>query len=188
MVDQFGNQIPANYMTPAIYWAAQPDIVRTTIQPLMAGPDAWPAAIKLSMAGYSIDKAIMVYGWNPVLVMAERLADGFKAVQSIAAEPLPGHIKVSLDAADYPAADPPPPPPDVTDMVQLVNGAPLLLWTMGGLNYWASGPGCYDAHTGQIKTGINGKPFAQGGVTYTAVVTDPAQMMGFSRVFMTTPA
>jgi hypothetical protein len=197
--DVYGNQIPANPMTPEIYWLAQPDIVRTTMQPAMGTPDAWPAAIKLSMAGYAIDKAIMVYGWNPVLVMAERMAQpDFKGyVQSIAAEPLPGHIKVSLDAKDYPPAHPPVPVPSVTDMVQVtivydsaghvVSRTPVFLWTAGALNYFAPGAGCYDP-SGQIRLGINGKQFTQDGVVYTADVRPPEEMMGFARIFMTTPA
>ncbi len=194
-VDVYGNTIPANPMTPDIYWSAQPDIVRTTMQPLMGSADAWPAAINLSMRGYTIDKAIMVYGWNPVLVMAERKADGFAFVQSIAAEPLPGHIKVSLDAADYPPAHPPVPAPNVTDMVQVtvvydklgnvVSRTPVFLWTLAPLSYWAPGPGCYDASG--IKHGINGKEFTQDGVVYTADVRPPEEMMGISRVFMVTP-
>ncbi len=184
-------------MTPEIYWKSVPDIVRTTMQPVMGGPDAWPAAIKLSMAGYVIDKAIMVYGWNPMLVMSERMAQwDFKGfVQSIAGEPLPGHIKVSLAAADYAPVDPPVPVANVTDMVDtiivrdsrgdIVSSAPRLLWTVNGKNYFAPGPGCMDAHG--IKPSINGKQFEQDGVTYTAEVTDPEQMAGFTRVFMTTP-
>ncbi len=186
-VDNWGNQIPANPMTPEIYWAAQPDIVRTTMQPLGGGPDAWPAAIKLSMEGYVIDKAIMVYGWSAPLVMAMRMSLGFKFVQSIAAEPLPGKIKVSLDANDYPAVDVPPAPPNVTDMVGtiVVNNqlVPNLLWTMDNVSYFAPGPACYGPHGVIVQTG---QQYVQDGVTYTALVK--VGPLGLPQVFMTTTA
>jgi len=185
--DNFGNQIPANPMTPEIYQASLPDIVRTTMQPLAGTPDAWPAAIKLSLQGYVIDKAIQVYGWNPVLVMSMRIALGLKFVQSIAAEPLPGKIKVSLDAADYPAVDIPPAPPNVTDMVGtiVVNNqiVPNLLWTMDNVSYFAPGPGCYGPHGVKVQTG---QQFVQDGVTYTALVK--VGPLGLPQVFMTTTA
>jgi hypothetical protein len=193
-IDSFGNQIPANPMTPDIYWAAQHHIVTSTMQKVMGSPDAWAAGIKLSIAGYPIDKATMIYGWNPVLVMSMRASLGLKFVQTIAAEALPGRIKVSMDAADYPPADPPPAAPNVTDMVGTIEIpgepgqpptiVPNLLWTVNQKSYFAPGPGCYDAHG--IKADINGKKFIQDGIEYTAEVHSGDEMMGFARVFMTT--
>jgi len=168
VADVFG--IPNVSLTDQIYWASVPDAVRNTMLPLRGSPGASAAGKALAMQGYIIDVPIMVFGWSAPLVMAIRVADGYTYVASglMAYMPppgkdLPGAIKVSVDAADYPPADPPPPPPDTTTMVA------SLLWTdPGGTSHFAPGPGAYNA--GGIAVS-NGQKFTQAGVVYTAVVT-----------------
>src|SRR5579863_6190212 len=139
--------------------------------PLRGSPGASAAGKALAMQGYIIDVPIMVFGWSAPLVMAIRVADGYIYVASglMAYMPppgtdLPGAIKVSIDEADYPPADPPPPPVDTTTMVA------GLLWTdeTKGLSYFAPGPGAYNAKGIAVT---NGQEFTIGGVVYTAVVT-----------------
>lgn len=91
------------------------------------------AAQPLDSAGLVVDMQIDIWGWDPVLVMAARKQYGFPWVPnafqpnlvdplatgvipsgSVATDmrrPWPRSIKVSVDAADYPAFAPPPPPP-----------------------------------------------------------------------------
>ncbi len=88
-------------------------------------------AADLAQKGFTIDVPIMVWGWDPYLVMQLRVQFGYTWVPSalqpqVAVPPgLPGFgnlpaydplhppagsIRVSLNVADYPPFDPPPPP------------------------------------------------------------------------------
>ncbi len=196
MLDNFGNVVPANLLTVDKYWAAQHKVVRDTMPKIMGSGDAaWTAGRALAMQGYVIDPAIMVLGWNPLLVMQTRLADRLLFTQSLNREPLPGRIPSSINADDYPAIDQPAPTPapnlaGLVDMVvvrdndgNVVSSTPNLLWTANGRNYFAPGPGCYGPHGVVV---VDGKPYVNpdDGVTYTADVKQ--DMMGLFRVFMTT--
>jgi len=95
--------------------------------------------IQLALQGYTIDVPIMIYGWDPCLVMQLRQQFGYTWVPSALQAPVaiapgvivpgqvaynpnppypPGSIKVSTNVSDYPPfTPPPPPPPPVTDYV-----------------------------------------------------------------------
>lgn len=82
----------------------------------------------LAVQGFAVDVPIMVYGWDPYLVMKLRSEAGYTWVPTAlqpavtiapglgapgaqaydAKNPPKGSIKVSLDVADYPPYDPPP--------------------------------------------------------------------------------
>ncbi len=179
------------------YWAAQHKVVRDAMVPIMGSGDvAWTTGRMLAMQGYVIDPAIMVLGWNPVLVMQTRLADRLPFTQSLSREPLPGRIPSSINADDYPSVDQPMVPvvnlAGIIDMVvvrdrdgNVVSSTPNLLWTVGGKNYFAPGPGCYGPHGVAV---VDGKSYLNpdDGTTFTADVKQ--DMMGLFRVFMTTLA
>jgi hypothetical protein len=188
MPDVFG--IPNVTLTDAIYEAHTPHAIRDALWKLRGSPEAIPVARVLAIKGYIIDVPIMVWGWSAPLVMATRMADGFQycasALMGYMPSPgqnLPGAIRVSVDAADYPAIDKPAPPPDTTSMVDviivrdkdgnIVSETPNLLWVdPDGTGHFAPGPGAYAAG---IPGGIrvhNHDRFTQQGVVYTAEVTD----------------
>lgn len=196
--DNFGNVIPAHPLTVDIYWAAQHKVVRDTMMKVMGqGAPAWAAGQALAIQGYVVDPAIMILGWNPTLVMATRLSNRLAFVQSLSREPLPGRILSSINADDYPPVDQPAPTPapnlaGLVDMIvtrdkdqNIISSIPNLLWTTGGFNYFAPGPGCYGPHGVAV---VDGKSYLNpdDGVTYTADVKQ--DMMGLFRVFMKTPA
>ena len=122
----------SNTLTDKIYWDSKdPRIVALAD---IADPDARvSAAVVLDKTGLVIDRQIDLWRWQPSLVMALRKADGypwspnafqpnllnpFKLVSGPSTDmtqPWPRSIKVSTDAADYPAFAPPPPPLPVSN-------------------------------------------------------------------------
>jgi hypothetical protein len=70
-------------------------------------------AADLAQKGFTIDVPIMVWGWDPYLVMQLRTQFGYtwvpSALQPQIAVPA-GSIRVSMNPADYPPFDPPTPP------------------------------------------------------------------------------
>lgn len=105
----------------AAYWAAQrPEVVALLTVADQTTRDNQAAA--LAMQGFIIDVPIMVWGWDPYLVMQMRQQFGYtwvpSALQPSVAEapgvnqagtvsynplaPPPGSVKVSLNLADYP--------------------------------------------------------------------------------------
>jgi len=110
------------------YWAAQPPAVRAL--PSIDDPDQRISrGADLASKGYTIDVPIMVWGWDPYLVMKLRSGFGYTWVPSALqpavtiapglsapgavpydpAHPPAGAIKVSVNIADYPPFDPPVP-------------------------------------------------------------------------------
>jgi hypothetical protein len=180
--DVFG--IPNVTLTDTIYMDSVPKTIVDTLWKLRGSPDAMPVAKKLALQGFIIDVPIMVWGWSAPLVMAMRIADGYKYVASglmdfmpAPGQALPGAIKVSIDATDYPSLVVIPPPPDVTTMVG------SFLWEdADGTKHFAPGPGAYDTKGIAVR---NGQQFNQGGVIYTADVTDGSSMMGIIVVHFT---
>lgn len=181
---------PEATLTPDIYWANKPPQVRALrgMDPLLVGL----SAKQLADQGFIIDVPIMVYQWEPVTVMGIRQQDGFTWVPSgkqpnIAVMPglsLPGlpvydpshppanSIKISIDAADYPAFDPPPPPPPPLDTH--VVGAKSSWGNLYGYGpgAWADDPKRPGEKTwcinGKYGADINGQEVTQEGVTYVA--------------------
>ncbi len=156
-----------------VYRAAQPPEIRalmdmhnpeevhvvntstTTSQPVSSGPpptqdEINARAAALAQKGFTIDVPIMVWGWDPYLVMQLRQQFGYTWVPSALQpnvavapglpgfgnlppydpnHPPPGSIKVSLNISDYPPFDPPMPvTPDPA-----ANSDPVGLQTLGTL-------------------------------------------------------
>ncbi|MBZ5609309.1 MAG: hypothetical protein LAP38_13685 [Acidobacteriia bacterium] len=109
------------------------------LRELMAMPDGSPAdaaaktqrASDLAQKGFTVDVPIMVWNWDPYLVMQLRQQFGYTWVPSALQPPITvapglpgfgtlssydplhppaGSIRVSLNLADYPPFDPPAPP------------------------------------------------------------------------------
>jgi hypothetical protein len=112
------------------YWASQPPEVQALQN--IADPEQRAAeAAELATSGFTIDVPIMVWGWDPYLVMTMRAQEGYTWVPSALQSPIsiapgitqpgvvpynpsdppPGSITVSTNIADYPPYTPPPPPP-----------------------------------------------------------------------------
>ncbi len=110
----------------AAYWASQPPEVQAL--QTIADPDQRATqAAALATNGFTIDVPIMVWGWDPYLMMTLRAQFGYTWVPSalqppvtiapglaqpgvVAYDPLhppPGSIKVSTNIADYPPFNPP---------------------------------------------------------------------------------
>lgn len=114
------------------YWASQPPEIQAlqTIDPAQRATQA----ATLATNGFIIDVQIMVWGWDPYLVMSMRAQYGYTWVPSALqppisiapgltepgvvpynpADPPPGSIKVSTNIADYPPYAPPTPPPSTS--------------------------------------------------------------------------
>ncbi len=138
------------YLTQEIYRASRPDALQPLFDMTGGGPERQALAQKLEDDGYVIDKGIDVYGWAADLVMAERLHLGLKTAPA-ANENLPGSIKVSIDAADYPPIHPAAAPiPPVTATVGAESPTP-------GVYTWT--PADFDGH---------GKPIFPEGAHQTA--------------------
>ena len=134
------------------------------LRELMALPDANDAdhdaktkrAVELAQKGFSVDVPVMVWGWDPYLVMQLRQQFGYTWVPSALQPPvavapgLPGFgtsapydpknppagsIRVSLNLADYPPFDPPAPAgpqsPVIDDPVGLQSVGVLYLSVAG---------------------------------------------------------
>jgi hypothetical protein len=103
------------------YWASQPPEIQALQQ--ISDPNQRAAqAATLATSGFIIDVPIMVWGWDPYLVMTMREQMGYAWVPSALqppiaiapgntelgvapynpADPPPGSIKVSTNIADYP--------------------------------------------------------------------------------------
>lgn len=157
------------------YWAHQDPQVRALRT--MHDPELSTKAHELADAGELIDVPIMVWQWDPFLVMSLRAMQNLTWVPSANQEPLnlagdalmfgfagrhydpatppPGSIKVSVDSIDYPAFDPPAPPTPAPD-ARLVGS-----WTGVGQRYY-----CLPAGLPLPK----GFPTTQDGVNYKKVV------------------
>jgi len=137
------------YLTDDTYWLSRPD----ALQPLRAmvggSPERNALAHQLEQQGAVIDKPIDVWGWSAPLVMAYRQSLGLKTAPS-ATQAMPGTIKVSIDAADYPPVHPATPtPPPASSPVGAESPTP-------GVYTWT--PAAFDGH---------GKPLFAEGQAYT---------------------
>lgn len=173
-------------LTDDIYWDAQPHPVQALRNmPVAIAGDRDTAAMKLAQQGFAIDVPIMAWGWSPVCVMCERIQYGYTWTPTALQSPIllppglsfpglpsydPNHppagsIKVSVNAADYPAVDPPvpPPPPTATNVVGPHNFG----------KYYYPGPGAIGLTDGTQVT--------QNGVPYTYHLV--AGLMGPSAFF-----
>jgi hypothetical protein len=113
----------------AAYWASQPPEVQALISIADQEQRANQAAT-LASNGFTIDVPIMVWGWDPYLVMTMRAQFGYTWVPSALqppvtiapgaaqpgvvaynpSDPPPGSITVSTNIADYPPFIAPPQP------------------------------------------------------------------------------
>jgi hypothetical protein len=111
------------------YWASQSPEVQA-LQSITDQEARATQAAQLASNGFTIDVPIMVWGWDPFLVMTIRAQMGYMWVPSALqppvsiapgdtepgvvpynpADPPPGSIKVSTNIADYPPFTPPTPP------------------------------------------------------------------------------
>lgn len=102
------------------YWASQPPAVRQLSQ-IQDPVVAEQAALSLALQGVTIDKPIMLWGWEPYMTMLLRSWYGYTWVPSLVMQPIiiapglqvpgvkpydpanppPGAIKVTLNIADY---------------------------------------------------------------------------------------
>lgn len=161
---------PGVTLTQDIYWNSLPPALRA----FRNYNELEKAAHSTEVAalGYKLDVPIQVWGWDPVCIMLVRYGQGFTWVPSALEPPVyvgpglsfpglpsydpktpsPRGIKVSIDAKDYPAFDPPQPPPSTFPVVgQCFNG-------------WCGvGPGGLGSIDGQV--------YVQGGVRYLAHVS-----------------
>ena len=135
------------------YWASQPPEVQALKSITDPGQRATEAA-ELATDGFTIDVPIMVWGWDPYLVMTMRAQAGYTWVPSALQPPvsiapgvmLPGvvpydplhppdgSIRVSVNIADYPPFTPPQPvspAPAPTDPVGLQSVGNLYLSVPG---------------------------------------------------------
>jgi len=130
------------------YWNSFPAAVRalrTTPQGETADSVDNPRvqlAQKLAQQGFLIDVPIMVWGWDPLVTMSARVADGFSAVPSayqpaggVAGPVPPGYIKVSADIADYKPAPDLVPAPSLPSGVSLVGNFEGFQIPLNGVEY-----------------------------------------------------
>lgn len=163
-------------LTPDIYWDSQP----IAVQALRAANDESVAA-DLAKQGYAIDHPIMVWGWDPVMVMILRLQEGYTWVPNAMQpnipigpgienvwnlpsydpnNPPPGSIKVSVSASDY--------PPAIRPAVVVPQNAPAnKVGTKIG-SIFGFGPGAYA--NGKLIFPVGNTAFSENGVNYVAVV------------------
>jgi hypothetical protein len=126
------------------YWAAQP----AELQALPAIEDVNQRNLRaaaLAAQGFIVDVPIMVWGWDPYLVMTMRSNYGYTWVPSALqpnitapsydpAHPPAGSIKVSLKTADFPPVEPPAATPQPA-----AHGDPVGVQSIGA--YYLSLPG-----------------------------------------------
>jgi hypothetical protein len=123
------NQETTQQQFDQAYWASQPPQVQA-LEGITDQDQRASQAATLATGGFIIDVPIMVWGWDPYLVMTMRAQFGYTWVPSalqppvtiapglaqpgaVAYDPLhppPGSIKVSTNIADYPPFIPPPQP------------------------------------------------------------------------------
>lgn len=135
------------------YWAAQTPEVRA-----LGAIDDLAQRIKrgaeLATKGFTVDVPVMVWGWDPYLVMKMRSDFGYTWVPSALqpavtiapgisqpgtisydpSRPPAGSIRVSTNIADYPPFDPPVPPPP-----HPAQDGPVGLQNLGTLYYSVPG-------------------------------------------------
>jgi len=124
------------------YWLAQPPAVQA-LQSISDFQTRLATAMQLATQGYTVDVPIMVWGWDPYLVMSQRQQYGYTWVPSALMAPVtmapgvtqpgaigydpnnppPGAIKVSLKLADYPPFTAPSVPAPVVPATSLVGVA-----------------------------------------------------------------
>jgi hypothetical protein len=135
------------------YWASQPPELQALPAMEDFGQRTTRAAV-LATKGFVVDVPIMVWGWDPYLVMTMRANYGYTWVPSALqpnisvapgvtqpgavaydpTQPPPGSIKVSTNIADYPPLIPPAPSPQLAadgDPVGLQSIATLYLSVVG---------------------------------------------------------
>lgn len=153
------------------YWNAQP----TPLQAARNSPLTQTQCDAFLAQGLVVDYEIMQLGWDPFLVMLQRLTCGYVWFPNESMPPVTlvpglqlagfvtynptdppnGAISVSLNPADYPPFNPPPAPLPVTDLVGLAYG-PSVLYNYQGKSY----------PTYMSNPGSNNSAIADGG-TYT---------------------
>ncbi len=108
-------------MTPEqfndIYWAAQPPEVRALRE--VQASESEPLAKKLAVRGFVIDGPIHGWKWDAYRTMWFRQEYGLANILAVGGQP----IKTSLNAADYPAFDPP----------KVPEGSPVGEWQLDNL-------------------------------------------------------
>jgi hypothetical protein len=156
------------------YWASQPPEIQALAG--ISDPNQRAAqAAELATSGFTIDVPIMVWAWDPYLVMTMRAQQGYTWVPSALQPPVsiapgdtqpgvvpynpsnppPGSIKVSTNLADYPPYNPPPQPAPQTPP----GNDPVGLQSIG--NIYLSVPG---------ETYPNGAQFTDSRGTFEKVV------------------
>lgn len=162
-------------LTADAYWAHQPPAVQA-----LRNSQNFDLAMDLAKRGYVIDEAIMLWGWDAVSTMAQRVIDGYTWVPSVAQPNIPigpgiinvwniqsydkdhapaGSVIVSVNAADYPPFFVPTTPAPTVD-------EPLVGLAIGG-GYYRPGMG---AAKGGIIRVTDGQKVEQDGVEYIAHV------------------
>jgi hypothetical protein len=130
------------------YWTSQPPELRAL--PVVEDFDQRvKRAADLASKGFTVDVPIMVWTWDPYLVMKNRQDYGYTWVPSALqpnisvapgvnqpgsvpydpTHPPAGSIRVSLNMADYPPFNPPPPAPQQ----QAANADPVGIQSLGTL-------------------------------------------------------
>lgn len=130
--------VPSQQAFDTAYWLAQPPALRG-----LQGGNAGNVqlAAQLAVQGYVVDTQIMVWGWDPCLVMKLRKDFGYTWVPNALqpgvqiapgvgmpgtltpydpSNPPAGSIKVTINAADLKPFDPPPPPKPVVTITDPV--------------------------------------------------------------------
>lgn len=145
-----------------VYWAHQPPEVQALRA--MDYSQLYNRALQLAIEGFTIDVPIMMWRWDPLLVMQMRQGYGYTWVPSALMAPVqmapgltmpgatpydpnnppPGAIRVSTDPADYPPFAPPPPPPGPPVPPTDVIGAPVIgmtnmFYAVGAATTWPDG-------------------------------------------------
>ena len=188
-----------NPLFDAAYWAHQPPAVQALKN--IADPSArQAAALQLATQGYTIDVPIMIWLWEPSLVMQMRQADGYTWLPSALmppiqvapgivqqgfitydpANPPAGAIIVSTNIADYPPFTPPAPIPAPAAAPTSLVGAEEGL----GSNYYQAFPAAIAQLTdgevytadprGQFTFHKSENPFAPNGTVAWFTMNPPA--------------
>jgi hypothetical protein len=132
------------------YWASEPPEIVAAFGPAsrLSEDDRTTRAVELAQQGFTIDLPIMVWNWDPYLVMTMRANYGFTWVPAVLQPPItvapglnfpgaaydpndppPGSIPVSVNIQDYPPYTLPAPPTPLTP----VNPDPVGLQSLGNL-------------------------------------------------------
>jgi len=134
-----------------VYWASQPPELQA-LPSISDYEQRVSRGANLAANGFLVDVPIMIYGWDPYLVMLMRQNAGYTWVPSalqpnvsiapgltqpgtVAYDPTRppvGSIKVSTNPADYPPFNPPP-PPATPQQQSAANGDPVGIQSLGTL-------------------------------------------------------